>query len=228
MTELTVLTYNARGLRDDLAALVRVVRGSGAQLVYVQEAPSRFRWRARAADLARRCGLVVVTGGRSAAGNLLLADLAVTVHSARDVLLPAERPSRLELPQRRGATVAELSLSGRRFTAVGTHLSTYPAERARQARLLLGLVPADAAPTVLAGDLNEGPDGTVAAILRERLVDAGDGFGTPTFSTGSPRRRIDYVWADPGLPVTGYEVLDSPDVRAGSDHFPVRARLALG
>ncbi|HEV7757273.1 MAG TPA: endonuclease/exonuclease/phosphatase family protein [Mycobacteriales bacterium] len=231
MTELTVLTYNVRGLRDDLGALVRVIRGSGAQLVCVQEAPKLFRWRSRAADLARRCGLVVVAGGAPAAGNLLLSDLAVTVHRTRDVRFPLVCPPKLELPQRRGAAVAELSLAGHRFTAVGTHLSLYPAERARQARRLLDLVPPDAPPAVLAGDFNEASGGAVSAVLAERLVDtavAGGDPRTPTFSTASPRRRIDYVWADPGLAVSGYEVLDSADVRAASDHFPVRVRLDLG
>ena len=231
MTSLTVLTYNVRGLRDDLGALVRVIRGSGAQLVYVQEAPKVFRWRARAADLARRCRLVVVTGGRQAAGNLLLSDLAVTVHRTRDVLLPWECPRKLEPPQRRGATLAELSLGGHRFTAVGTHLSLHPQERPGQAGRLLGLVRQDAPPLVLAGDLNEGPGGAVSEVLGERLADAAIAGGdprTPTFSTGSPRRRIDYVWADPRLPVAGYEVLDLPDVRVAGDHFPVRVRLDLG
>jgi endonuclease/exonuclease/phosphatase family metal-dependent hydrolase len=230
MPTLTVLTYNVRGLRDDLDALVRVVRGSGAQLVYVQEAPKVVRWRARAADLARRCGLVVVTGGRPAGGNLLLSGLAVTVHRTRDVLLPRECPAQFPPPQRRGAALAELSLAGHRFTAVGTHLGLAPDERARQARRLLGLVPADAPPSVLAGDLNEEPGGTVSAVLSERLVDAAVAGGdprTPTFSTRSPRRRIDQVWADPRLPVTGYDVLDSADARAASDHFPVRVRFAL-
>ena len=61
MPELTVVTYNVRGLRDDLAALQRVVRGSRPHVLLVQEAPKFFRVRARAADLARRLGMVVVT-----------------------------------------------------------------------------------------------------------------------------------------------------------------------
>jgi endonuclease/exonuclease/phosphatase family metal-dependent hydrolase len=153
------------------------------------------------------------------------------VHRARDVLLPRECSAQFPPPQRRGATLAELSLGGCRFTAVGTHLGLTPDERARQARRLLGLVAPDAPPPVLAGDLNEEPGGAVSAVLSERLVDAavaGGDPGTPTFSTRSPRRRIDQVWADPGLPVTGYDVLDSADVRAASDHFPVRVRLELG
>jgi endonuclease/exonuclease/phosphatase family metal-dependent hydrolase len=36
------------------------------------------------------------------------------------------------------------------------------------------------------------------------------------------------VWADPQLAVRKYTVLDSPDVRVASDHFPVRVTLDLG
>jgi endonuclease/exonuclease/phosphatase family metal-dependent hydrolase len=226
MTELAVLTYNVRGLRDDFAALQRVIRGSGARLVYVQEAPKIFRVRARAADLARRCGMVVVAGPVGASGNLLMSDMAVTVHRAREVLLPPT-PGQ----QRRGATLAELSLSGRRFTALGTHLSLDRAERARQARVLLDLLGPGGPPAVLAGDLNETPGGAVTAVLSERLADAavaGGDPGTPTYPTRRPGRRIDYVFADPALPVAGYEVLDGPDVRAASDHFPVRVTFDLG
>jgi endonuclease/exonuclease/phosphatase family metal-dependent hydrolase len=230
VTELTVLTYNVHGLKDDFAAVQRVIRESGAHLVYVQEAPKIFRWRARAADLARRCGLVVVAGGGNAAGNLLLCDIAVTVHRARTLFLPYERPARPEFPQLRGAVVAELSLAGRRFTALGTHLSLHDEERVHQARRVLGLVEPAEPPLVLAGDLNEPPGGPVSRVLSERLVDAAVAAGdpeTPTFSPSAPRRRIDYVWADPRLPVREYAVLDTPDGRVASDHFPVRAKLDL-
>jgi endonuclease/exonuclease/phosphatase family metal-dependent hydrolase len=221
MTELAVLTYNVRGLRDDYAALQRVIRGSGARLVFVQEAPKIFRARARAADLARRCGMVVVAGPVGAAGNLLMSDVGVRVHRAGEVLLPPTAGQ-----QRRGATVADLSLAGRRFTVLGTHLSLDRDERARQARTLLELL--GPGPAVLAGDLNEPPGGAVTATLSERLADAAGGDETPTFSTRRPSRRIDYVFADPALAVTRYGVLDGPDVRAASDHFPVRVTLDLG
>jgi endonuclease/exonuclease/phosphatase family metal-dependent hydrolase len=224
MPRLTVLTYNVRGLRDDLAALQRVIRGSGARLVFVQEVPRFFRVRARAADLARRCGMVVVAGGAGSAGNLLMGDVGVTVHGARTELFPLTPGRHL-----RAATVADLSLAGRRFTAVGTHLSLDGDERARQARALLEL--AGPGPAVVAGDLNEEPGGAVTATLSERLVDAavaGGDPGTPTFPARRPDRRIDHVFADPALPVLGYDVLDGPDARAASDHLPVRVTLDLG
>lgn len=226
MAELTLLTYNVRGLRDDVGALARVVRASGAHLVAMQETPKIFRWRARIAELARRCGMVVVTGGAGAAGNLLLADLAVAVHGTRKVFFPQTRGLHL-----RGAAVAEVSLAGRHVTVVGTHLSLRAEERAQQARMLLDLAGADGRPAVLAGDLNEEPGGAVSDILAGRWVDAavaaGDA-GTPTFPARAPRRRIDYVWADPRLAVRGHTVLDSADAQVASDHLPVRVTLDLG
>jgi endonuclease/exonuclease/phosphatase family metal-dependent hydrolase len=225
VAELTLLTYNVRGLRDDVGALVRVVRESGAHLVAMQETPKIFRWRTRTAELARRCGMVVVTGGAGAAGNLLLADLSLRVHATRKVFFPQTPGLHL-----RGAAVAEVSLDGRRVTVIGTHLSLRAEERARQARMLLDLAGADGLPAVLAGDLNEEPGGVVSDILAGRWVDAavaaGDP-GTPTFPARGPRRRIDYVWSDPRLAVRRHSVLDSADARVASDHLPVRVTLDL-
>ncbi len=223
VTTLRVLTYNVRGLRDDVDAIARVVTGSGAQLVFVQETPKMFRWRSRCADLARRCGMVAVTGGAVAAGNMLMSTLAVRVHTARSMLLPRARGH-----QTRGAAIARCSLDGAEFTAVSAHLSRDPAHRLRQVPLLLDEVPDE--PLILAADFNEPPGGPVWGALTPRLDDvaaiAGD-TGTPTFSIGSPRRRIDGFFVDRSVKVTGYQVIDTPDVRVASDHFPVYAELDL-
>jgi endonuclease/exonuclease/phosphatase family metal-dependent hydrolase len=225
VTTLRVLTYNVRGLRDDVSALTRVIAGSGADLVFIQETPRFFRWRARCAELARKSGMVVVTGGANAAGNMLMSSLAVRVHEARSILLPLTRGQQL-----RGAAIALCSLGGAEFSAVSAHLSLDPAERLRQVPQLLEEVPEEVAPLVLAADFNEKPDGPVWAALAPRLDDvaaiAGD-TGTPTFSVASPRRRIDAFFVDRAIKVTSYQVLDSPDVRRASDHFPVYAELVI-
>jgi endonuclease/exonuclease/phosphatase family metal-dependent hydrolase len=225
VTTLRVLSYNVRGLRDDGAALARVVAGSGAHVVFVQEAPKVVRWRSRCAALARGCGMVVVTGGGTAAGNLLMASVGVRVHAARSLFLPLTPGQQL-----RGAAVAHCSIGGSEFTAVGTHLSLNPAERVRQVPLLLAEVPEDGPPLILAADFNEQPGGPVWEALAPRLDDAaavaGD-TGTPTFSCASPRRRIDGFFVDRRVVVSGYQVLDSADVRRASDHFPVYAELKL-
>jgi len=225
LTTLRVLSWKVHGLRDDVDALAATVASSGAHLFIVQEAPRLFRWRSRCAELARRCGMVVAAGGGAdACGNLLLSTVAVRVHSAgssRLVFLPGEQP--------RGAAVARCSLAGSEFTAVGTHLSLHPAERLRQVPALLAQFPADAPPLVLAGDLNEQSDGPTWEAFAGRLDDAAGlaGDGTPTFSTGNPRRRIDAIWADPRINVERYTVLDTPSVRRASDHFPLLADLKL-
>jgi endonuclease/exonuclease/phosphatase family metal-dependent hydrolase len=222
MTTLRVLSYNVRGLRDDVAALARVVTGSGAHLVFVQEAPKVFRWRARCAELARRCGLVVVAGGGDAAGNLLLASVAVRIDATRTVRFPLT-PGH----QYRGAAMARCSLGGAEFTAVGTHLSRYPAERSWQVPQLLDAVPAGSTPLVLAADFNEEPGGSVWAALAPRLDDVAGDDTAPTYPAAAPRRRIDAIFVERTVKAGGYRVIDSPDARRASDHLPVYAELAL-
>lgn len=83
-----VLSYNIRSMRDDREALVRVIKACAPDLVLIQEAPLFFRWRKRAAWLASRTDLVVLGGGGTAAGPLLLCSLRATVERTEDVLLP--------------------------------------------------------------------------------------------------------------------------------------------
>ena len=50
---LRVLSYNVHGQRDDVAALGRLVRDLAPDIAIIQEAPRRFRWRQKCAQLAR-------------------------------------------------------------------------------------------------------------------------------------------------------------------------------
>ncbi|MDQ1664772.1 MAG: hypothetical protein QOH75_803, partial [Actinomycetota bacterium] len=75
VTELRVLSYNVRGLRDDRAALADVVRSVDPDVVCVQEAPKYLRWRSKCASLAREWGLLYVAGGGSTGGTALFAHL---------------------------------------------------------------------------------------------------------------------------------------------------------
>ena len=229
-TTLRVLSYNIRSLRDDKAAVARVIQGADAHVVCVQEAPRFLRWRSKAAALARRSGLVVITGGRPAAGNLLLCDLAVTVHSTASIRL-THRPG----IHRRGAAVAVCSLAGHRFALVGTHLDLYAGDRLRHAHELFArlheVIGDDSVPIVLAGDINELPGEQAFAVFGSRLRDAFAAAGTgpgDTVPVGTPIKRIDAVFADRRLPILSCRVLDGPDVASASDHRPVRAEIDLG
>ena len=136
-----ILSYNVRSLRDDAAAVVRVIRSVQPHVVCIQEAPRLLRWRSKCAALARRSGLVVVTGGRTAAANLILSSLDVDVVTTRDVLFTKDR--RLH---QRGAALAVLRYGGESFAVAGTHLDLVAEPRIRHVgeldRALSGMVPA--------------------------------------------------------------------------------------
>jgi endonuclease/exonuclease/phosphatase family metal-dependent hydrolase len=222
MTELRVVSYNVHGLRDDRAALVAVVRGLAPDVVIVQEAPRRLRWRTRCAELAHDLGLVVAAGGLPALGNLLLTSLRVRVHDTWCLRYPLTPGRHL-----RGAAFAHCSVAGTRFVLAGSHLSTDPGERPGQAALLKKELSEVDAPVVLGADLNDAPSGVAWRTVAEGLTDAGTGVDMPTFSCANPRDRIDALFVDPRIEVLRYEVIDTPEVRRASDHFPVVADLRL-
>ncbi|HEX3813150.1 MAG TPA: endonuclease/exonuclease/phosphatase family protein [Mycobacteriales bacterium] len=229
MPTLRVLSYNVRSLRDDREAVARVIRTAEPHVVCIQEAPRFLRWRSRAAWLARRAGLVVAAGGRPAAGNLLLCDLAVTVHRTAVIRLTPRRGT-----HRRAASVAVCSLAGHRFALVGTHLDLRAGDRLRHVHELFGrlheVLGDDTLPLVLAGDINELPTDQTFAVFASRLQDtfavAGSGPGE-TFSATLPTRRIDAIFADRRLSPRSCRVPDGSDVAIASDHRPVVAEIDL-
>lgn len=223
-----ILSYNVRSLRDDAGAVARVIRSVQPHVVCIQEAPRLLRWRSKCAALARRSGLVVVTGGRTAAANLILSSLDVDVTATRDVLFTKDR--RLH---QRGAALAVLRCDGGSFAVAGMHFDLVAEPRVRHVgelgRALTGMVPAGT-PTVVAGDMNDVPGSAAWAQLTEDRLDVwaaigeGDGF---TYSAQNPRRRIDGIFTGPGVVPISARVIDSTDVRRGSDHRPVFVELEL-
>ncbi|MFI8853909.1 endonuclease/exonuclease/phosphatase family protein [Streptomyces sp. 891-h] len=228
-----LLSYNIRSLRDDREALVRVIRACAPDVVCVQEAPRFFRWRKRAAWLARRTGLTYVTGGATAAGPMILASLRAHVERAEDVLLP-----RTPGLHQRGFAMAELRFgTAARLGVVSFHLSLQGRERRQQARALLDRVAAPGvAPVVAAGDVNERPGGPAFGLLGEGLRDAWGlkPWGAEHTSPASePVQRIDAVFAGEGVEVLGAGVprglpgVTDADLRAATDHLPVLAALRV-
>jgi endonuclease/exonuclease/phosphatase family metal-dependent hydrolase len=205
------VTWNVRSLRDDAAGVARLLRELGPDVVLVQEAPRLWRWRATCARLAREAGLVVVTGGRPAAGNLVLCAMRVRVVSTRDVLLP-KRPKL----HRRGAATAVLEVEGHQVSVLGTHLDLDPAARVDSARRLRA-----SSYDIVGADVNEEPGGPAWQALADGLLDVAHGLG-PTFSVSNPRRRIDGLFVGERLQVTSCEVVDCGPV---SDHRPIVADL---
>lgn len=227
-----LLSYNVRSLRDDRAALVRVIRACRPELVCVQESPRYWRPAGQAAWLARRTGMVVLSGGgRAAAGPLLLGRLSVEVLETRDRLLPKT----LGLHARGFATAKVRIGHSAPFVVTSCHLSLDQDERLRQFALLPGQAEADEH-AVIAGDFNEHPDGPgwrqLAASYQDGHVAAPWG-GTNTSVPADPYQRIDAVFASPGLTVLACGVphelpgVERADLLAATDHLPLLAVLRV-
>ncbi|WP_151772872.1 endonuclease/exonuclease/phosphatase family protein [Streptomyces abyssomicinicus] len=227
------LSYNVRSMRDDTAALARVIRACAPDVVLVQEAPRFVGWRKRLARLARESGLVVLSGGAPAAGPALLCSVRAVVERTEDVLLPLTPGL-----HRRGFSTAVVRFGrAARLGLLSCHLSLQSAERYGQADMLLERVRGLGAAHVLAGgDLNERPGGRafrrVAGELRDCRTAAPWG-GEFTSPAHDPVQRIDALFTTPGIEVLACGVpTDLPgvtpaDLRAATDHLPVLAALRV-
>lgn len=227
-TTLRLLSYNVRSMRDDRAALGRVISSTEPDVVCVQEAPRFLRWRSKCAELARRSGLVVVSGGRAAGAQLILSNLRVDVVSTQDV-----RFSKDPRLHQRGTAIAVLRLAGSTFAVAGTHLDLVEPARLRHIqelnRAIAQYVPADV-PSVVAGDMNGQPgSATWNALIADRLdAFAAAGQSSAFTSTAAyPHQRIDGVFVDHRIRVLQARVVDHPDAKIASDHLPVLTVLEL-
>ncbi|MEU9125587.1 endonuclease/exonuclease/phosphatase family protein [Streptomyces sp. NPDC048506] len=227
-----VLSYNIRSMRDDRAALARVIRACAPDLVLIQEAPRFFRWRKAAERLARAAGLVHVTGGATTAGPMILSTLRAHVERTEDVLLP-----RTPGLHRRGFATAVVRLGRARLGVLSCHLSLADRERYEQAGLLLERVAAlGARYAVAGGDLNDRPEGRSFSRVAGTLTDgwaAKPWGGEFTSTPHDPVQRIDAVFTTEGVEVLGCGVphglpgVREADLLAASDHLPVLAALRV-
>ncbi|MEU8570332.1 endonuclease/exonuclease/phosphatase family protein [Streptomyces pathocidini] len=227
-----VLSYNVRSLRDDRAALARVIRACAPDLVCVQEAPRFFRWRKHAARLAADSDLVYVTGGATAAGPLILASLRAHVERTADVLLP-----RTPGLHQRGFATAVVRIGGARLGVLSCHLSMRADERYAQGGLLLDRLAGLGAPhAIAAGDLNDRPGGRTFRRLASHLQDGwatAPWGGEHTTRPGDPPGRIDAIFATGGVEILACGVpqplpgVTDSDLRAATDHLPVLAAVRV-
>ena len=225
MTTLRVLSYNVLSLRRGTERVADVIRSCDPDVACVQEAPRFLLSQHRCRALADAAGLRVVTGGRPAAAVLLLARPGLHVVRAASVKMPW-RPPR----HRRGLAIGVVRVGGTDVAVASTHLSLDDAERRAQAALAVGHLTAFGVPAVLAGDVNEDPDGPAWRALDAAFADAyaaapaGDGL---TSTAEHPRRRIDGIFVDRRLRVVSCGVPDVPGIVAASDHRPLLATVEV-
>jgi endonuclease/exonuclease/phosphatase family metal-dependent hydrolase len=128
-TSLRLLSVDARSFGRDRGALAKAISAAAPDVVCLHRSPHLLRWRSISAAIARRAGLVVVTGGRTAGANLLLSGLGVDVSAVRDVRLPGR-------PGSAGAALAALRLRGTEFVLVAASLAGTAPDRLTQAQQL--------------------------------------------------------------------------------------------
>lgn len=233
--DIRVLSYNIKELKLDEAAVLAVLRESGADVVAIQEATRHLTGRRRMHRLAARAGMRCVVAGGGPYGSFTTA-LFVRTDLAGRVVRAAGRPlrwkwwyrrARLVWPTRRGYAVVDLG----DVVVVSVHLGLDARERADHVRQLRSVLDGlGRERCIVVGDLNETPDGpswaALGAGLRDAALESADALG-PTFSVGRPRRRIDAVLVGRAVEVHDVQNVRTPAALRGSDHFPVLADLRV-
>ncbi len=217
------MSYNVRDLLDDRRAAARVVRAVAPDVLCLQEVPRRLTTEVRLPLFARDCGMHWGRGRFGTGGTAVLTAPGVGVDASSRGRLLTRFPDRT-----RGWAGVTVAPDGwppdTSVTVVSIHLGLRAGERVRHAEHLVATLPAR---SVVAGDLNEGPDGEARRVLARHwppvLPDV------PTFPVNSPTVTIDAVLADPDLVVAAgdpgerdaLERAIAVDVAVASDHRPL-------
>jgi endonuclease/exonuclease/phosphatase family metal-dependent hydrolase len=106
----------------------------------------------------------------------------------------------------------------------GSHLSTDAAVRPVQAAAWRSEMRGYDLPVIAAGDLNAEPGDPTWAAVADGMRIAGT---APTHPASGPHRAIDGVFVDKRVEVTRFQVVDSADARAASDHLPIAVDLVV-
>ncbi len=236
-----VLSYNihhGQGVdgKQDIERIAAVIRGSGADIVSLQEVDLSVQRSGRVEQpqaLAKSLGMHVAFGGNielqgGQYGNAVLSRFPI--QSSTNHMLPNTNGG-----EQRGLLHAQIELpAGPPMNFLATHLDHRPdpAQRLDSARFIndLALSFDPQQPTWLAGDLNATPDSQVLELLRQRFFQPQPGEFA-TIPVEQPQRQIDYILIK-HLPLTlkvlarsiRTEVLD---VAIASDHRGILTEIEL-
>jgi len=242
--EVTVLVYNIHAGKDaaggdNVARIAELVRGTGADLVLLQEV-DRNTQRSGPAD--QPAALARLTGYSVAFGRTIGfqgGDYGIALLSRwpiqRDTLIPlavAAAGGTGEVREQRGVLVATVAAPGGSLAVLNTHLDASGADdwRVREIADVVRVAAAkrgDGLPMLLGGDFNARPESPVHGELREAgFRDAWPECGTGdalTFPAAAPDRRIDYLYLAGETRCVDARVL--PD--QASDHRALLVRIRV-
>jgi endonuclease/exonuclease/phosphatase family metal-dependent hydrolase len=242
--DVTVLVYNIHAGTDtarqsNLARVAELVRGTGADLVLLQEVDRNTQ---RSGPTDQPAVLARLTGYSVAFGRTIGfqgGDYGIALLSRwpirRDTLIPllvTAPPGRTtEGREQRGVLMAIVDAPGGPLAVLNTHLDA-SGEDTWRAQEIAGVLRAAATveaavPLLLGGDLNALPENPLHQTLADAgLRDAwpGCGVGDPrTFPVNAPARRIDYLYLRGDVRCVDARVL----AEYASDHRPLLVRIRL-
>ncbi len=230
---LRVLTYNIYAGRHGAEKVASVLKESGADIIFLQEARkpqqgnypdpvplilAHFpRW-----HFARSEGLVILS--RHPLSNRKALPLGQFRKCLTCRVKVGNQSIRLiNVHFSTAASGQTLTRSGRRFREYLRHTA---AVRKEETHALLKIIQADTSPLIVAGDFNSPPNSYPHHALTRDLVDcfdrAGWGFGM-TYSSTRPLWRIDYIFVRGNFAVARCQTFSA----RASDHRPVMADLSL-
>ncbi len=242
--QLRVMTYNVHscvGIDGKLAAerIARVIARANPDVVALQELDAG-RARTGGEDQAERIAHYLgmqhhfhphIDIEDEKYGDAILSHLPMRIIKTGP--LPGHLPGGTLEP--RGALWVAIDLLGTEVNIVNTHLGLTTRERMAQIKALLGdewlgRLNADQ-PVILCGDFNSVPSSKGYRLLCSKFLDAQTQLKeyrpACTFYSRLPSFRIDHVFIDPSIQVTGITVPRSELAKVASDHLPLIADLAI-
>jgi len=230
-----VLTYNihhGEGTdgKIDLTRIAALIKRLAPDLVALQEvdkATTRSQGVDQAAELGRLTGLHAAFGkamdfAGGQYGEAILSRYPLTEVQVHDLPFTEGCEPRCALAAR-----VQLGKVGPEIVFASTHLEHAKASlRLCQAQKLNPVLAAkNTLPTILAGDFNDVPGSPAIKVLQPHWTDATAGQPEPTWPSGQPRTKIDYVFF---RPADGWHVVEKQVVNESvtSDHRPLLVVLA--
>ncbi|WP_081704634.1 MULTISPECIES: endonuclease/exonuclease/phosphatase family protein [Sediminibacillus] len=241
-----VMTYNMHtGIGSngnyDLDRIVDTIQAADADVIGLQEVD--VHWAARSnfddqlAELADALNMysffapiydqdpLTEDEPRRQFGVAVLSKYPITSATNREITRLSTQDANPEPALAPGFADVRINAKGARFSFFVTHLDyrTDPFVREMQVEDMLRIIP-ETGTSILAGDMNAGPDASELQPLLDRFQDAwgGDGDGN-TYPAVSPQKRIDFILASQNVDLLHTEVIHTD----ASDHLPVVSDLLL-